>query len=123
MVKRVLKYVLAVSFIAAGGNHFVNPGIYVSIMPGYLPAPLLLVYISGAFEMLFGAMLLVPRWTVAAGWGLILLLVAVFPANIHMALNPELYPGISPAALWVRLPLQGVLMAWAYWYTRRPLVR
>ncbi len=56
---------------------------------------------------------------VPTAWGLIALLVAVFPANLHMTLHPELYPSISPVALWIRLPIQGLLIAWAYWYTRR----
>ena len=114
-----MKYVLAVLFVVAGANHFLNPAIYVSIMPGYLPAHLFLVYVSGAFEILFGAMLLVPRWKRAAGWGLILLLIAVFPANLHMTMHPELYPDIRPVFLWVRLPLQGLLIAWVYWTTLR----
>jgi uncharacterized membrane protein len=55
-----------------------------------------------------------------AAWGLIALLIAVFPANIHMALNPQLYPDTPLAALLIRLPLQGVLIAMAYWFTRKP---
>jgi uncharacterized membrane protein len=76
------------------------------------------VYLSGFFEIALGTLLLLPRQQRIAAWGLIALLIAVFPANIHMAVHAELYPAISPAMLWARLPLQGVLMAWAYWYTR-----
>ena len=61
----------------------------------------------------------VPATRRFAGWGLIALLVAVFPANLHMALHPDQYPDIPPAALWGRLPIQAVLIAWAYWFTRR----
>ena len=68
---------------------------------------------------MLGGLLLFPRWTVIAGWGLIALLIAVFPANIHMTMHPELYPTISPTALWLRLPIQGLVIAWAYWYTKR----
>ncbi len=107
-------------FVVAGLNHFRNPGFYVGIMPPYLPWPLALVYLSGVAEIVLGALLLVPTWTVMAAWGLIALLIAVFPANVHMAMHPDLYPSISPTALLVRLPLQGVLVAWAYWYTRQP---
>jgi uncharacterized membrane protein len=64
-------------------------------------------------------MLLFPKWTVMAAWGLIALLIAVFPANVQMAVHPDLYPSISPAALLIRLPVQGLLVAWAYCYTRR----
>jgi uncharacterized membrane protein len=86
-------------------------------MPPYLPWHLALVYISGIAELGLGALLLFQRWSVSAGWGLIALLIAVFPANIHMALLPELYTYASPLSLWLRLPLQFVLIAWAYWYT------
>jgi uncharacterized membrane protein len=117
-LRTVLKYVLGVFFIAAGINHFRSPAVYVSIMPPTLPAHLALVYISGVFEVALGALLLVPATTQLAARGLILLLIAIFPANLHMATHPQLYRGISPALLWARLPLQGVLILWAYWYTR-----
>lgn len=87
-------------------------------MPPYLPWHLELVYLSGLLEILLGAMLLIPRYTTLSAWGLIALLIAVFPANIHMALNSDQYPSMSPLVLWLRLPLQGVLIAWAYWFTR-----
>lgn len=117
-LKLVLKWLLGLLFILAGINHFVHPGFYVAIMPPYLPWHLELVYLSGLFEVVLGVLLLIPRTTVLAAWGLIALLVAVFPANLHMAMNPELFPAISPVILWSRLPLQGVFIAWAYWYTR-----
>jgi uncharacterized membrane protein len=66
-----------------------------------------------------GVLLLFRRWSVLAGWWLIVLLLAVFPANIHMALHSELFTYASPFGLWLRLPLQGVLIVWAYWYMRR----
>ena len=116
-IKRILKYLFAILFVLAGLNHFVNSDFYVSIMPPYLPWHLELVYISGLCEIGLGVLLLVPRFTVLAAWGLIGLLIAVFPANLHMAMNPELYPTFSATALWLRLPLQLVLIAWAYWYT------
>ena len=114
-----MKWLLGVLFVAAGTLHFVKPDFYVKIMPPYLPWHYELVLISGAFEILGGVGLLVPRLTVPAAWGLIALLVAVFPANLHMALHTEQYPDIPPAALWGRLPLQAVLIAWAYWFTRK----
>ena len=113
------RIVFGALFVAAGLNHFRNPGFYVGIVPPYLPWPLALVYLSGVAEIVLGALLLVPPWTVMAAWGLIAVLIAVFPANVHMAMHPELYPSISPTALLMRLPIQGVLVAWAYWYTRR----
>lgn len=117
-LKTILKYLLSAGFVLAGLNHFVNPAFYLKIMPPYLPWHLPLVYLSGFFETALGVLLLVPAFTRAAAWGLVALLIAVFPANIHMAVNPQLYPDMSPTALWLRLPLQAVLVAWAYWYTR-----
>ena len=116
--KPLMRALFGVFFVIAGAAHFVRPDIYVSIMPPYLPWHLELVYASGVFEIVLGAMLFVRRVRVLAAWGLIALIVAVFPANIHMAVNSGLYPDFSPALLWVRLPLQGVLIAWAYWLTR-----
>ena len=117
-MKSLLRYLLALFFIAAGINHFWHTPFYVAMMPPYLPAPLALVYLSGVAEIGLGALLLFKRWQVIAGWGLIALSVAVFPANVHMALNPELFSQFSPTGLWLRLPLQAVVIAWAYWYTR-----
>jgi uncharacterized membrane protein len=117
--KIVAKWLLALLFIAAGVYHFVNPGFYVRIVPPYLPWHYELVLISGAFEIIGGAAMLVSRLTVRAAWGLIALLVAVFPANVHMAMHPELFPEAPPAVWWARLPLQGVFIAWVYWFTSR----
>ncbi len=118
-IKTVTRWLLGALFIAAGLNHFVNTEFYLSIMPPYLPWHLPIVYISGIAETALGALLLVRRWSALAAWGLIMLLVLVFPANLHMALNAEQYPQFSPGMLWLRLPLQGVLIGWVYWYARR----
>lgn len=113
---------LALFFVAAGLNHFVMTEFYLSIMPPYLPAPLALVYLSGVFEVLGGLAVLLPATRSLAGWGLILLLWAVYPANVHMALHPETYADfLPPAMLYARLPLQFVAMAWSYWATRPEL--
>jgi uncharacterized membrane protein len=113
-----MKWLLGVFFVVAGMAHFVRPGIYVKIVPPYLPWPRALVYLSGACEVALGVLVLLPRFTVPAAWGLVALLVAVFPANVYMAAHAALFPKISPVLLWLRLPFQGVLIAWAYWYTR-----
>lgn len=118
-LKLVLKYLMSVLFVLAGVYHFVNPNFYLRIIPPYFPWHLFLVYLTGVFEIVLGIFLPIPRFTRSAGFGLIALLIAIFPANIHMAFNTELYPEINPIALWVRLPLQGVLIAWAFWYTRK----
>lgn len=117
MVKAIARWLLAIAMVIAGINHFVSPATYVAMMPELLPAPLALVYVSGVAEILCGLGLLVVRTRRAAGWVLIALLVAVFPANVNMAVN-ELPLGGNPvptALLWARLPLQLVLIAWAWW--------
>jgi uncharacterized membrane protein len=108
---------LAVIMAAAGVIHFVNPQIYVAIMPKYLPWHLGLVYVSGVFEILFGIGLLTGFSSLAA-WGLIALFLAVLPANLNMALHPELAPQIPSVLLWFRLPLQAVLIWWAWQFTK-----
>ena len=120
--KRFSLLALAAFFVVAGANHFLNPDFYVRIMPPYLPAHLELVYLSGFFEVLGGLAVLVPRYRVLSGWGLILILLAIYPANIHMALNPEMFPAVPAFALYARLPLQIVLIALAYWATRPEVV-
>jgi uncharacterized membrane protein len=102
------------TFVVAGILHFIIPKTYESIMPDYLPAHRELVYASGVAEAVGGAGLLasspaVRKWS--AYW-LVATLVAVFPANLHMALNPEKYKDIPPAALWARLPLQLAFIRW-----------
>lgn len=116
--KRYALLALAVFFIGAGANHFVAPDFYVGIMPSYLTLHLELVYLSGGFEILGGLAVLIPRMRSLAGWMLIALLVAVFPANLNMALNPDQFPGLSAVALYARLPAQGFLIGWARWATR-----
>lgn len=121
VMKLILKYLLALAFIVAGLNHFVNTAFYLSIMPPLLPAHLFLVYLSGACEIALGALLLIPKYARRGAWGLIILLLGVFPANIYMALNTDLFPQFSAMAIWLRLPLQFVLILWAFWYTRPTL--
>ena len=114
MLKKISRWLSVVFFVAAGANHFIFPKFYLSIMPPYLPWPLELVYVSGAAEIAGGIGVLVPATRRLAGWGLIALLIAVFPANIHVALHGM--GGSFPHwLLWARLPLQIVFIAWAYW--------
>ncbi len=100
-------------FIVTGVLHFVIPRTYEAIMPDYLPAQRELVYASGVAEIAGGAALLHPRTRRFGMWFSIATLVAVFPANLHMALNPDRYD-FPAAALWARLPLQALLIAWAW---------
>ncbi|QDT05013.1 DoxX [Rubripirellula lacrimiformis] len=115
MFVRLSIVILALIFIAAGVNHFVSPDVYLKIMPDYLPWPLALVYVSGFFEVLGGIGLAVSRLRRLAGWGLIALLLAVFPANVDMVLNADRFPQIPVWALLARLPMQGLLIAWVWW--------
>jgi uncharacterized membrane protein len=117
-VKQRWSTAVGVVFTVAGLLHFVRPGTYVSIMPDELPAQRELVYASGAAEMAGGLGLLHPRTRRWAGWCLIVTLVAVFPANVHMAVRAERYPQFPPAALWARLPFQLVFIA-AVWRAMR----
>ena len=113
-----MKAFLAALFVLGGVMHFVRPALYMKMMPSYLPAHKELVLVSGVFEILGGIGLFGPEpWNRYAAWGLIALAVAVFPANLNMALHPEQWSGMKPVFLWVRLPLQAALIAWAYQYT------
>jgi len=108
--------ITGVIFIVAGILHFVMPKFYLALMPSYLPNPLLLVYVSGMFEALGGVGLLVPATRTVAAVGLILLLLAILPANVEM-LRLAQQRGASAvfqAACWIRLPLQPLLMWWVW---------
>jgi len=112
------RLILALLLLAAGVTHFAMPQRFAAIVPAYLPAHLALVYVSGACELLGGAgLLLPPPVRRVAAWGLVALLVAVFPANVDMALHPANFPGIPVWALWLRLPLQLPMIWWAWLYT------
>jgi len=103
-------------FIVAGIMHFVIPRVYQSIVPDYLPAPRALVYASGVAEIAGGAGVLHPRTRRLASWWSVGTLIAVFPANVHMALHPDRYrmiPG-GRRSLIARLPLQALIIAWAW---------
>jgi uncharacterized membrane protein len=114
-VKIIFRWLLAVFFVLAGTNHFLHPAPYLTMMPSWLPNPRLLIQISGVGEVLGGLGVLFPFSRRLAGWGLIALLVAIFPANLNVALHG--WPGVEIAAwvLWVRLPFQAVFVAWVYW--------
>jgi uncharacterized membrane protein len=106
-------------YVAAGFGHFFFTASYMRIMPGYLPAHRALVLLSGAAEIAGGTGVLVHATRRYAAWGIVFLLIAVFPANLWMAQHPQLFPGIPLWALWLRLPLQLPLIGWAWRYTRQ----
>ena len=119
-LKKVFQILLSLFIIIAGTLHFIKPEPFVKIVPDYLPYHLALVYVSGFFEILFGIGLLIPSLSRAAAWGLILLFIAVFPANINMAVNNIPIQGVPHHQIlyWLRLPFQAVLIAWAWWFTK-----
>lgn len=109
-------------FVFAGLLHFARPRLYEAIVPPWLPAPRELVYASGVAEIAGGLGTMHPRTRRAAALWSIATLVAVFPANVHMAINPEEFEDRIPggrAALWARLPVQGLFIAWAWSAGRR----
>jgi len=116
IVKLTFKIALGILFVLSGCTHLAFPEPYLKMIPPLLPFPLFLVYLSGLCEITLGVGIFTwfAPW---AAWGLVALLIAVFPANIQMALHPELTPNLPAWTLWARLPLQAVLIAWAYWFT------
>lgn len=121
--KLILRWVLTVFMVAAGVNHFLSPAPYLGMMPAEIPEHfhLLLVNISGVAEIAGGLGLILPATRRLAASGLIALFVAIFPANLNMAINdlPLGTKHVDAWMLWARLPLQLVLIAWAFWYARR----
>nr|WP_322624096.1 DoxX family membrane protein [uncultured Flavobacterium sp.] len=109
-------YLMAVLYVLAGLNHFRVPRMYTRIIPPSFPAPELLNYISGIAEVVLGIGLCIPALTPFSAWGIIALLIAVFPANVYMLTNPKAGMGVPKWILWLRLPLQAVLAYWAYLY-------
>jgi len=108
----VRRWPVALLFVAAGTMHFVVPALYARVVPPYLPWPGILVAVSGLAEIAGGLGLLFPLTRRLATWGLIALLIAVFPANVYMARAGIMGP---PGALWARLPLQALLIWWVWW--------
>ena len=120
--KRFLLRVQAAAYVLAGFNHLVNPAFYVAIIPPELPNPEWLNVLSGLAEIVLGVFLLAePRVRALAAWGIVALLVAVFPANVYAALENVGREGPGSGAgvgNWIRLPFQALFVAWAWWYTR-----
>jgi len=120
-IKYISILVMTILYISAGIQHFVNPDWFVNIMPPFLPFHYEAVYISGFFEIILGGMLFFKNTRYIAAWGLIGLLLAVYPANIYLAFNstPQEAIKISAfAASWVRLPIQFIFLGLAYWHTK-----
>ena len=116
--KLITIILMAYFYISVGIKHFIDPDWFLQIYPPFLPFGLAAVYISGFFEVLFGVMLLIPKTRYYAGWGLIALLIAVFPANIYLAYTNGAAMDISAATAWGRLPFQALFIALAYWHSK-----
>ncbi len=115
--KSILIVISSIFYTITGIKHFIESDYFLSIIPPYLPFHIELVYISGFFEILFGLMILFPKYRYYGSIGLIFLLIAVFPANIYLAQNKEAQEAIGASqqiAIW-RLPIQGILIWIAYW--------
>ena len=117
-IKDISLIVMGAFYILIGISHFTGPNWYVQIVPPYLPYKLELVYISGLFEILFGGMLLFKKTRFLAGWGLILLLIAVYPANIYLAQTNGAAMNTTPLIAWGRLPVQFIFVGLAYWHSK-----
>ena len=114
---------MSIFYINVGIKHFTDPSWFLFIIPPYLSTiGLELVYTSGFFEILLGILLLIPRYRRLAAFGLIILLVAVYPANIYLAFNKEPQEFLQVSAFkasWIRLPMQFIFLGLAYWHTRK----
>ena len=120
LFKKITIYFMGSAYIYVGIRHFIDPNFFLAIMPDYLPYHLEAVYISGVFEILLGGMLLFKKSRRIAGWGLIALLIAVFPANIYLAQNEAAQHSldISQSLAIIRLPFQALFLGLAYWHTK-----
>jgi len=107
-------YIMAGMYIIAGIPHFWKPKEYLKIMPPYIPYPLGMVYLSGALEIICGVLLLFPMTQAVGAWGIIAVLIGVFPANVHMVVVDKRKKTLTTILLWLRLPLQAWLVYWAW---------
>jgi len=115
--KSATVYIMGLFYIVVGVKHFQDLDWFIRIIPPILPFKMVLVYVSGFFEVLFGILLMIPKTRFVAGWGLILLLISVYPANIYLALTNGAAMDTTPIIAWGRLPFQFVFIGLAYWHT------
>lgn len=120
MMKNILRIIYGSLFIFSGTTHFLFPAFYEQLVPANFPSPALLIILTGVAEIVLGTLLIWPATARLASWGLIVLLVVMFPVFIHMATHPEQFPQFAPWSLWLRLPLQTLLISLAYWLGRPP---
>ena len=122
ILKCISIYVMSILYIYVGINHFIDTKSFLIIIPPYLQTiGLEIIYLSGIFEIILGILLIIPKYRKIASYGIMLLLIAVYPANIYLAFNeePQNLMGISSfMASWVRLPLQFIFLGLAYWHSK-----
>jgi uncharacterized membrane protein len=119
-VKAGLRYLLAIFFVVAGINHFVRPDFYMNIMPDYLPLHRELVLLSGVTEIVAGVLVAIPATMRWGAWFIVAHLVIFMTVHVHMVVHADRYADVPVAALYFRIVMQFVLIAWALWYTRPP---
>ena len=117
-IKTLSIIIMSLFYIGVGTNHIINPNWFVRIIPPILPFKIAIVYISGIFEIILGSLLIFPKTRYIAGWGLIILLLAVYPANIYVALTNGEAMDTTPMIAWGRLPFQFVFIGLAYWHSK-----
>jgi len=120
IVKLIIIYLMGISYMLVGTTHFLYPSFFLKIMPPYFPIRLELVYLSGIFECVLGFFLFFPKTRKLASWGLIALLIAVFPANINLAQSEEAQQALEISSIMavVRLPFQFLFIGIAFWFTK-----
>jgi uncharacterized membrane protein len=124
MIKTGFQYLLAVFFIFGGVMHFVNPEFYLPMMPPYIPAHEFMVMLSGVTEIVAGIMLAIPKTTKAGAWFIIAHLVIFFSVHIYMIQEAATeFSDVPLAALWIRIPVQFLFIAWAFWFTRDTIAK
>ncbi len=117
-IKTLSIIIMSLFYIEVGINHIINPNWFIRIIPPILPFKIALVFICGIFEIILGSLLIFPKTRFIAGWGLILLLLAVYPANIYVALTNGKAMDTTPMIAWIRLPFQFVFIGLAYWHSK-----
>lgn len=115
----IFKYLLGILLILGGIAHFTNTGFYLKAMPSYIPFHEAVVYLSGVIEIGLGVLFIAYKYPRKTAFAIVLLFVAIFPANVNMYINHSDFPEMSETALLIRLPIQLILIVWAYIYTRK----
>ena len=117
-IKFITILIMSCFYMNVGVKHFIEPEWFLQIMPPQFPNHYEAVYLSGFFELLFGFLLINPQTRFLAGWGLIFVMITVFPANLYLAVSDGEVMGISKELAWGRLPFQYVFIGLAYWHSQ-----